>query len=649
MRRSRAKARPTVLLAALVSFSAAADESLPDLEAFVDGVVGSFMSQQQIAGAEVAVVRNGETLLVKGYGIESVEPRRAVDPSQSLFRLGSISKTFTWLSIMQLAERGRLKLDDPINDHLPDELDVPDEGFEHPIRIVDLMNHTAGFEDILQGLFVAQDAPLLPLAEQLRQRRPHRVREPGKLMAYSNYSTALAGAIVAQVSGMEYESYVEQNILTPLGLTHTTFREQYAPTEGLPQPMPAELAAHVAQNIEARDGGWQALPHEHIVSMAPAGAAVSTAEDMARYMIALLDPQRLEAAGVLKAETAAQLREPSFQAAPGMPAIHHGFFNTPLGIGQRLAYDNLSHSGGTLHFRSFMVVIPATDSAMGTLGVFVAANSAPAGRMVQAVPERILAKYFGPWPETEQTTPDGAAARASEYAGQYRPLRRSYTQLEKIFSVGTVPITVTRDGYLVINLGGLALRFVEVGKDLFRQPDGDMTIAFLRDERGAISHVVTPIGTFDRVGFFMSMQWLALTLVTVVFACIGILIAAALRREPVPPQTIAERRSAQVITSTATAWLVFIALTVAWVLPFMSPGGQDQFIYSYPHSLLKVALAVGVVATGLSVLGIATLVPVWRERTWSIGRRLRHSVAVALFVGLVATLLQWNAIGFRYF
>jgi CubicO group peptidase (beta-lactamase class C family) len=636
-------------LLAVLGWHTAGANSLPNLEAFLDGVVGAYMSQQQIAGVQVAVVRNGETLLVKGYGIDSVEPRRDVDPHQSLFRIGSISKTFTWLSLMQLAERGRLKLDDPINAHLPDELDVPDGGFEQPIRIVDLMSHTAGFEDVLQGLFVAEDASLLSLQEQLRQRRPQRVREPGKLMSYSNYSTALAGAIVAHVSGMEYESYVEQNILAPLALRHTTFREQYAPKEGLPKPMAAELAARMAQNIESRNGTWQAIAHEHIVSMAPAGAAASTAADMARYMIALLDPQRLEAAGVLKAETFAQLRQPSFQGAPGMLAIHHGFFNMPLGMDQRLGYDNLSHTGSTLHFRSCMVTISAPDSPLGTFGVFVTANSGSATRMVQAVPERILAKYFPPQPEAEQSVPEGAAARATEYAGQYRPLRRSYTQLEKIFSVGAVPLTATKDGELVIRLGGPSLRLVEAGEDLFRQPDGDVTIVFLRDERGALSHVVTPVGTFERVGFFMSQQWLALTLTTTLLACIGILIAAALRRESAPPQSIAERRSAQVITATAAAWLAFIVLAAIWVLPFMNPQAQDQFIYSYPQPLLKLALAVGVVATGLSVLGLVTLVPAWRERTWSIGRRLRHSVAVALFVVLVATLLQWNAIGFRYF
>jgi CubicO group peptidase (beta-lactamase class C family) len=619
----------------MVCQSVAAAE-LPNLEAFVDGVVGGFMAQERIAGAEVAVVRDGETLLVKGYGIDSVEPRRAVDPNESLFRIGSISKTFTWLSIMQLAERGKLELDDPINDHLPDALDVPDEGFERPIRIVDLMNHTAGFEDILQGLFVGADVAPLPLQEQLRQRRPHRVREPGKVMAYSNYSTALAGAIVAHVAGMEYESYVEQNILVPLGLAHTTFREPYEPTAGLPQPMSPALAAHLSQNVESRNGGWQAIPHEHIVSMAPAGAAASTAADMARYMLALLDPRRLEEAGVLQAETFAQMREPSFQSAPGMPAMHHGFFNAPLGVTTRLAVDNLSHGGATLHFRSFLVVTGDLNG-QGTLGVFVAANSASAAPMVQAVAERILAKYFAPLPEPASTVPEGGAARAQEYAGQYRTARRSYTQFEKILNVGALDVTATKDGYLLIDLGGPTLRFVEVGKDLFRQPDGDATIAFVRDQRGAIAQLVSHIGTFERVGFFASLQWLALVLIATLLTCIGLLIAAV------------RRRSADVITAIAIAWLAFFVLVAVWVLPFSAPAAQDEFVYSYPQSLLKLALAVGVVATGLSVLGIATLLPVWRGRDWPIGRRLRHSAAVALFVVLVATLLQWNAIGFRYF
>jgi hypothetical protein len=267
--------------------------------------------------------------------------------------------------------------------------------------------------------------------------------------------------------------------------------------------------------------------------------------------------------------------------------------------------------------------------------------------MVFAVAEQIFAKYFPPTPEPFS---EGSYKPndVREYAGQYRSTRRSYTQFEKIVSIGAVPIVATPDGALTIQLLGPELRLVAVGKDLFRQPDGDVTIAFLRDERGAITHLITPIGEFDRVGFFMSQQWLALIVGVALFACIGTLIAAALRREPVLHHSINERRAAQVITGTAISWLLFLILMAAWALPLAGPQALDQFVYTYPQHMLKLALAVGVVATGLSVLGIATLVPVWRERTWPIGRRLRHSAAVLLFVALVATLSQWNAIGFRY-
>jgi hypothetical protein len=299
-----------------------------------------------------------------------------------------------------------------------------------------------------------------------------------------------------------------------------------------------------------------------------------------------------------------------------------------------------------------MAVIPDLGGRdappQGTLGIFVAANSVPGGDLVLALPERILAEYFRS-PHGALGVPQAAPSRVQEYVGQYRSAQRSYTQFEKILSVGGLPVRATQDGHLVIALGGESLRLMEIGKDLFRQSDGDTTIAFLRDERGAITHAVTPLGTLERVGFFMSAQWLSLVLVAALLTCVGLLIAAALRREPVPPHSIGERRSVQVMIGIATSWLLFLLVAAMWAVPFLAPQGQDQFIYSYPQPMLKAALAVGVVATGLSVLGVATLVPVWRERTWPIGRRLRHTAAVALFVVLVATLLQWNAIGFRYF
>jgi CubicO group peptidase (beta-lactamase class C family) len=636
--------------------------AMPGLEGFVDGAVSAYMAQQKVAGVQVAVVKDGETLLVKGYGIDAVEPRRAVDPTRSLFRVGSISKTFTWLSLMQLAERGRLEITDPVNDHLPDELDIPDQGFEQPIRIVDLMNHTAGFEDILQRLFTAEEDRIAPLTEHLRTYRPRRVREPGKLMSYSNYSTALAGAIVANVSGMDFETYIERNVLAPLGLAHTTFREQYAPAEGLPQPMSAELAADKAQNIEWRDGAWATVAHEHIASMAPAGAAVSTAADIARYMNALLDPQQLERAGVLRAQTFERMKQPSFQGAPGMAAMHHGFFNMPLGTTRALGFDNLSHSGSTLHFNSFMVVIPdlsdepdmqaeasqAATRKQGTLGIFVTTNSSPGARLAQALPEQILAQYFSPLAKPALTPPDGAAARAREYAGAYRTLRRSFANFEKIRSLPALSVTATADGYLVMNLGSGAARFVEIAPDLFRRSDGDATVAFLRGDAGKVTHLVTGGGALDRVGALQTLNWVMFILGAAIVTCIGVLVGAV-RRGRVDSESPWQRRSARVMTGAAIAWLASFVLCAVWAGSLSGPNFQDQFVYTYPQGSLKVALAALLLAAGLSVLAVASLVPVWKDGGWSTWRRVRHSAAVVVLLALVLTLLHWNAVGFRYF
>src|SRR5580698_3504360 len=116
-----------------------------ELEAFVDGVVRQAMTTDHIAGAAVSVVQNGQVVLDKGYGFAG--PDRAVDPNTTLFRVGSISKTFTWIALMKEVEAGRMRLDAPINLYLPEPLQIKDQGFSRPIYVRDLMTHSAGFED----------------------------------------------------------------------------------------------------------------------------------------------------------------------------------------------------------------------------------------------------------------------------------------------------------------------------------------------------------------------------------------------------------------------------------------------------------------------------------------------------------------------
>ena len=158
------------------------------------------MDEVHVAGGAVSIVQNGRIVLSKGYGFAAFDPVRRVDPDTTLFRIGSITKTFTWIAVMRAVEAGKIDLDAPVNTYLPAQLRVPDEGFEQPIRMRDLMAHAAGFEDRAAGILFGFDPERVPsLEEFLRDYRPRRVREPGALTSYSNYGTALAGAVVAAV------------------------------------------------------------------------------------------------------------------------------------------------------------------------------------------------------------------------------------------------------------------------------------------------------------------------------------------------------------------------------------------------------------------------------------------------------------------
>jgi len=254
------------------------DEALPpaELEAFVDGVVKAAMARDHIAGATVAIVQDGQVVLKKGYGFASLSPQRRVDSDRTLFRVGSISKTFTWIALMNEVEAGRIRIDAPANLYLPERLQIRDQGFRTPVRVTNLMDHSPGFEDRMLGhLFERNYDRVRPLAEYLRQERPRRVAAPGAVSSYSNYGAALAGEMLVYVTGKPFETLIEDEILRPLAMSRTTFREPHPAKAGLPAPMSAALAKDVSDGYRWTPEGLAARPYEFIEQVGPAGAACS--------------------------------------------------------------------------------------------------------------------------------------------------------------------------------------------------------------------------------------------------------------------------------------------------------------------------------------------------------------------------------------
>ena len=184
-----------------------------DLEAFFDGVVPLQLERSDIAGAAVRVTQNGQVLLQKGYGYADLKSKKPVDPATTIFRLASISKLFTWVSVMQLVEEGRLDIDTDINRYLDFQIRP---AFSRPITLRNLMTHTGGFEEEARDIIVTNPDKRITLRDFLIRNQPQRLFAPGTIPAYSNYGVGLAGYIVQRASGQPFEQYVEQHIFLRL-------------------------------------------------------------------------------------------------------------------------------------------------------------------------------------------------------------------------------------------------------------------------------------------------------------------------------------------------------------------------------------------------------------------------------------------------
>lgn len=453
-----------------------------DVGAFLDGVMPLQLQREDIAGAVVLVVKDGKVLFAKGYGYSDVEKKTPVSPDATLFRPGSVSKLFTWTAVMQQVEQGKLDLDRDVNDYLDFKI-PPRDG--KPITLRNIMTHTPGFEEAVQQLFVKDAKDLVPLEDYLKAHLPNRVYAPGTLPAYSNYATTLAGYIVQRVSGQSFDDYIEQHILNPLGMSHTTFR----------QPLPTALQPLMSKGYE--QGSQPPKPFE-VVQAFPAGSSSTTAADMARFIIAHLQNGQYEGAQILRPETAQLMHSAQFHNLPQLNGMALGFYEETRN-GHRI----IGHGGDTQYFHSDLHLIPDAG-----VGLFISYNSAGKGEISPrtAVWEQFLDRYF-PYQPAEPPTISSAAADAREVAGRYLNTRRGDTTLFHVFSaIGQAKVMVNADGTISIdalkNLNGQPKKFHEIGPMLFQEVDGKDLIGFKRDS----GRLVMAVGEYPFM-VFQKARW----------------------------------------------------------------------------------------------------------------------------------------------
>lgn len=604
------------------------------LAAFVDGVVRAYMTEKGTAGVTVAVVDRDGPLLLRGYGVASLHPRREVDPASTLFRIGSISKTFTYVATMQLVATGKLDLDAPVDNYLPPTLKTADPRYP-PIRVWHLMTHSAGFEDATLGahLFYDDPARVPTLESYLANNRPKRVRTPAIHADYSNYSVVLLGEIVQQVSGEPFDAYIERHILTPLGMAHTTFREPLP--AGDPRAVGAALKADFSTAFAYEQGGFAAKDFEYISNGAPAGAGSSDAADMAIWMRMLLDGGAVDGQQILDPITFREMTTPTFGNAPAVHAIAHGFF-----VGRYGHYSSLEHGGDTIWFHSNMVVLPQVG-----IGVFVSTNTDTGVALAEALPRLIFEHVLpGARAEPPPAPPAGFAQSGEVYAGTWLSERRNFSTLEKSLTLTIAKTAIKPDGYLVLSAGDESKRYVQQSRDVFRALNDSDRIQFLRDRHGRLSGFASAYGhvVYDRASWFDDPQTLLATLALLVLMCLGALISVWGRRTSTVRRPHETRTPACSLLIAVFGWTLFF-LTAAIALARLAASGSD-IVFDYPTPGIRIAVIAAYIAAALSLVALWFLPRAWRAQAWGFWRKLRHTLIVALMLWTIVLLIEWRVL-----
>ena len=598
-----------------------------DIESFLDGVMPLQLAREDIAGAVIAVVKDGKILFVKGYGYSDVAKRTPVSPEATLFRPGSISKLFTWTAVMQLVEQGKLDLDSDVNRYL--DFKIPDT-YPKPITLRNIMTHTSGFEETDKELFLPDVKDLKPLDDYLKTHLPQRIFPPGVTPAYSNYATCVAGYIVQRVSGQPYDDYIESHILKPLGMAHTSFR----------QPLPDALKPLLSNGYNV--ASKPAKPFE-VVQPWPAGSSSVSANDITRFMIAHLQDGQFESVQILRPETAQLMHSRQFENNPRLNGMALGFYEETRN-GHRI----IGHGGDTICFHSDLHLIPDAG-----LGFFISYNSAGKGEISprSAVWNQFLDRYFPYTPPAATMVPNSEDVRM--VSGDYIISRRSQTTILSLLTLlGELKVSQNTDGTISASafkeLSGQPKHFREIAPLLFREVNGQSLLGFKRDDSGRLVMAIDfPFMVFQKARWFESSLFNMIILIgsLSVFALTLLLwpVAALVRRHYGRKLDLspAERRWRLLVRMVCAVDLAFVlaflaALSGASDDPSKLNRGLDPVLH-----IVELIGFVGVLGT-LAALYNSSRFWNYRDRWW--WAKIHHAGIALACLGFSWFVLHWHVL-----
>ncbi len=367
-------------------------------------------------------------------------------PDDTVFRIASITKTFTAIAVMQLVEQGLVDLDAPANDYLRELRLTPARAGHRPASVRHLLTHTAGLGEIahLSGLVrpdfgesVAAGERLPGVAEfyggEIRLKS-----EPGTSFTYGNHSPTVLGQLVEDVTGESLASVFRERIFGPLGMIGSDLERG------------AQVRARLATGYEPKGTGWRVVDERDMIT-AGAASVYSTAADMARYVAALLGGGADAHGPIVGPETLAQMFAPQYRPDPRVPGMGLGFFRAEIG-----SHEVVEHQGVHPGFHSHLCLAPGEGA-----GVIVFTNGARDPMFwLSTEADRLLGAVLGVAPDEMEEVPDPAPVASAELVGWYR-LDGPWSDMRKRVFMGAGAEVFERDGRPM-------LRFLSPIPDLYR-------------------------------------------------------------------------------------------------------------------------------------------------------------------------------------
>ncbi|MEL6255057.1 MAG: serine hydrolase domain-containing protein, partial [Bacteroidota bacterium] len=435
-----------------------------DLDAFMDGQIQTLMQELHINGVTVSVVKGQELFWSKGYGWADEKAGIKVDPAQSLFRMGSISKMFVWTAVMQLYEEGKLNLDTDIRSYIED-FEI-DDSYEEIITMKHLMSHSAGFEDYYIQLFSADSLPPNSLGEELKEHNPIRIRPPGVHSSYSNHGTGMAAYIVEKISGLKWEDYVQEKIFDPLGMTKSTFAYN----------LPPNLKEDHSQGYTYSEGKYSSHSFKGI-PLAPVGIASTTAEEMVPFMVAHMNHGKYREVAMLDSSTSDLMQTTLHTHAEGIRGMCYGFFDH-----SKNGYKIVGHGGATEYFFSYMLLMPDED-----VGIFISTNTAGGVDLIRKATDAFFDRFFPNTTEINEIELTEEDLKA--YGGTYLSNRRPHNRFTKIIGILNTPVEVSVKNGKLWTGGSNPKSWIPIGPALFQDSKSTGRLAFEKDKTGEYAYM----------------------------------------------------------------------------------------------------------------------------------------------------------------